>query len=229
MIRYWLENDELFYDILRTYLERYGNGLATGEDFRDILESGSGIDFSCFFEQWYYGEGYPRFTVYWAQESDSLKLRVEQTGSAASVTPFFQTPFDLEIRFYNETPRMVRLTQDEPVKDFSIAVNGVVNDILFDPANHILNSEHVIQQIPSERRFVFGPNPVSDELFIQFSNLSYIEEIRLTSLSGQEILRQENIENPAKMNLSALEDGTYLLMLFDKDNTYKEHIVKISN
>jgi len=51
MIRYHLNNDSLFFTVLRTYLDRYGSGLATGDDFRGILESESNMDFSCFFEQ----------------------------------------------------------------------------------------------------------------------------------------------------------------------------------
>jgi aminopeptidase N len=93
MIRYHLNNDELFFAVLRSYLDQYGRGLATGDDFRGILESESQMDFSCFFEQWYYGEGYPRFNVHWSQRSDSLIVRSEQSTTAPAVTPFFNTPF----------------------------------------------------------------------------------------------------------------------------------------
>ncbi len=59
MIRFILDDDALFFSTLKVYLEAYGNGLATGADFQEILESESGMDFSCFFDQWYYGEGFP--------------------------------------------------------------------------------------------------------------------------------------------------------------------------
>ncbi|RLD24203.1 MAG: hypothetical protein DRI70_08495 [Bacteroidetes bacterium] len=95
MIRYHLNDDALFFNVLKTYLEQFGQGVALGEDFRSVLESVTGTDFSCFFDQWYYGEGFPRFKIQWYQVGDSLWITIEQTSSAPEVTPFFKTPFDL--------------------------------------------------------------------------------------------------------------------------------------
>jgi hypothetical protein len=187
------------------------------------------MDFSCFFEQWYYGEGYPRFSISWIQQGDSLGIRSEQSTTAPAATPFFQTPFDLQIRFMDGTAELVRLVQDQPQTDFSIPARGVVTEVLFDPGSNLLASSNVIQQMGSDRGFSYGPNPVSEELFIQFSNSSHIDEIRLTTMAGQEIIRQMNAQNPAVMNLSALADGPYFLVMYNDNTTYKERIVKISN
>jgi len=229
MIRYQLDDDELFFNVLTTYLEQYGNGHATGEDFRLILESISGMDFSCFFDQWYYGEGYPRFTISWSQQGDSLEIRSEQSTTAPSATPFFETPFDLQIRFMDGSNGMVRLVQDHPQADFTTAIKGIVTEVIFDPGNNLLANSHVVQQLGSDRGFSYGPNPVSEELFIQFANTSHIDEIRLTTMTGQEIIRHLNADNPVTMNLSALADGPYFLVMYNDNTTYKERIVKISN
>jgi hypothetical protein len=228
MIRYRLDDDEVFFGVLRSYLNRYGNGLATGENFRDILEAESGMDFSCFFEQWYYGEGYPRFTIHWSQEGDSLLIRSEQATSAPSVTPFFQTPFDLDVRYSDGTLERIRLTQEEQVEDYRLKINGLVNNLVFDPDDYILNTASVIQQLPPDRVFTYGPNPVADELYLQFINTTRIDEILVTNLNGQEVMRFEDMENPVKMNLSELADGAYVLVIHDASRSYQERIVKIS-
>ncbi len=228
MIRYRLGDDDLFFGVLRTYLDQFGNGLATGEDFRGVLESVSGEDFSCFFDQWYYGEGFPRFSVYWTQQGDSLNIRSEQTATATSITPFFETPFDVEIMYTDGTRERIQFMQDEQVEEFGIAVEGVVQDLLFDPDNMLLKTANVIHQIPSGKAFIYGPNPVTDELFIKFSNTDRIDNILITNMAGQEVFRHSDVDNPVRMDLSSLADGPYLLVLRDADKTYMERIVKIS-
>jgi aminopeptidase N len=228
MIRYHLNNDNLFFTVLRNYLDQYGNGLATGDDFKKILETESNMDFSCFFEQWYYGEGYPRFTTHWFQQGDSLIVRSEQSATAPTVTPFFKTPFDLEIKYSDGTSQRLRLDQEAPVEEFSIPINGLVTNLLFDPDKYLLKSSSVIHQLPPDRIFTYGPNPVSEELYIQFFNTSHIDEILITNLSGQEVMRYFNMENPVKLNLSFLADGAYILVMNDANRTYQERIVKIS-
>ena len=228
MIRYHLDDDDLFFGVLSTYLEQFGNGLAVGEDFREILESESGMDFSCFFEQWYYGEGYPRFNIQWLQEGDSLKITSEQVSSTPGVTPFFKTPFDLEIRLSDGSTSRKRLIQDEQIEEYSIGVDGVVADVFFDPDGWIMQSSSVIQQIPAGRKFVYWPNPVIDNLFVRFTNTSAIEEVAITNMNGQELIRHKAAENPVIMNLRSLADGPYLLVVHDADRTYLERIVIIS-
>ncbi len=228
MIRYHLNNDPLFFTVLRSYIDRYGSGLATGDDFRGILESESNMDFSCFFEQWYYGEGYPRFTIHWSQQGDSLIVRSEQSVTAPAVTPFFNTPFDIEIAYSDGTSQRLRLDQETPVEEFSLPINGLVSNVLFDPDRHLLSTSSVIHQLPPDRNFTFGPNPVSDDFYIQFINTSHIDEITITNLSGQEVMRYFDMENPVKINLSFLADGAYVLVMNDANQSYQERIVKVS-
>ncbi|MCK5135029.1 MAG: T9SS type A sorting domain-containing protein [Bacteroidales bacterium] len=229
MIRYRLGDDDLFFRVLRTYLDKFGYGHATGEEFRGILESESGVDFSCFFDQWYYGEGFPRFSVFWVQQGDSLNIRSEQTSTSPVITPFFETPFDIEIRFTDGQMERMQLMQDEQVEEFGIVVEGLVQDVIFDPDNKLLKTASVIHQIPFDKFYIFGPNPVTDELYIRFKNTSHIDEILITSMNGKEVLRHSDAENPVMMNLSTLADGPYLLVLYDADRTYMERIVKVSS
>lgn len=229
MIRYQLADDELFFGALRHYLDQYGNGLATGADFRELLEAFTGIDFSCFFDQWYYGEGYPRFQVQWSQTGDSLMIRSEQTTTSL-VTPFFRTPFDLELRTLEGETKRVRLMQETPVLDTVIVLSGTVEEVLFDPDGWLLKSVSVLNVIPEfseKNQFVFGPNPVTGELRIRFLNNNRIDRIVVTNMAGQEVWSDEEVENPARVDLSRLASGPYLLVLFDDDRTYREPFIKL--
>ena len=145
------------------------------------------MDFSCFFEQWYYGEGYPIFQLFWEQQGDSLVLRSEQTGTAANVTPLFQVPFELEIILSNGNRQYMRLDQQSNVDEFTVPVEGMVERIVFDPDDHLLKTATVIQRFPTEEPYRYGPNPVSSKLTIQFPNRAFIDARRITNVSGQEI------------------------------------------
>jgi len=227
MIRFILDDDELFFEVLRTYLTRYQNGLATGEDFRGILEEVSEMDFSCFFQQWYYGEGYPIFQIFWEQRGDSLVIWSEQTATASDITPLFQVPFELDMILSNGLSQRVRFMQMSNYEEFSVGVDGVVDRIVFDPDNHLLKTATVSQKWPQDQPFRYGPNPVTNELLIQFPNIQLIDAVRITNLSGQEIYKAMDVENPLTLNLSALADGPYLLELTSASETYQERIVKI--
>ncbi len=228
MIRFMLDDKELFFEVLSTYLNRYQSGLATGADFQAILEEVSQMDFSCFFDQWYYGEGYPIFQLFWEQAGDSLLIRSEQSTSAALVTPLFQVPFELEIVYLNGLRERVRLMQENNEEEFSVPVEGLVDRIIFDPDNHLLKTATVSQKLPVDKPYHYGPNPVTRELIIQFSNVAVIENVRISNLAGQEVYRDSGTSNPLILNLSTLADGPYLLELTSASKTYQERIVKVS-
>jgi len=228
MIRFILDDDELFFDVLSTYLRTFQNGLATGADFQSILEEVSGTDFSCFFDQWYYGEGYPIFKLFWEQDGDSLVLRSEQTGTAPNVTPLFQGPFELEIFLSNGQSQYVRLDQQSTEDDFTVPVEGMVERIVFDPDNHLLRTATVIQKVPADEPYWYGPNPVTSKLTIEFPNLAIIDAVRITNYAGQEIYRQTDAISPLTLDLSYLADGAYLLELTRASDIYQERIVKIT-
>lgn len=51
--------DEVFFEIIRTYYDRYKDGNAYTEDFIGVAESVSGEDLSAFFDAWLYDESIP--------------------------------------------------------------------------------------------------------------------------------------------------------------------------
>jgi hypothetical protein len=143
-LRFFMQDDNKFYETLRQFQNDFGDSVATGNDFRAVAETTSGMDFSDFFNQWYYGEGYPTHNItYFMQGSDTIILLVNETVSAPGVTPFFSGLLELRITSLSgDTTVKVNLSANN--QQFKFAYNKIPNGIVVDPDNWIINNTGTI-------------------------------------------------------------------------------------
>jgi aminopeptidase N len=92
--------DSAFFRILRTYCAdtRFRYGTASTADFQGVCEAVAGKPLGWFFNEWIYGESYPRYTLRWSAPSTGDSHRVTATIIQApqnSNPSFFQMPVDL--------------------------------------------------------------------------------------------------------------------------------------
>ena len=229
-LRHEINDDELFFSSIREYLRLFANSVATGDDFKNVMESQTGTDLDPFFDQWYYGKGFPIFSIQYTQNSDSLLFIVEQTTSSQA-TPLFQLHVDYKI-LYADGDTTVRLFQSKNVETFKIPIREKVTDIIVDPDNWILNKIGVIDSIPpinsKKDLFKFSPNPAKDFITIKFNpNLDQeTKKIEVISLGGQIINRQETKGTEINMDITNLENGIYFIKVMSVDITYSKKLVK---
>jgi|GEM_PF-555372 hypothetical protein len=142
MIRFMMNNDEIFFKTLRDFSNLYQDSVATGLDFKVLCEQESGIGFTDFFNQWYFGEGYPTFSAVWSQDADTVWLNSIETTST-TVTTLFKTPVEFRLAYSggSQTIRLNQLTNDTT---FKIIIPHVVTGITIDPNNWILNQTGTI-------------------------------------------------------------------------------------
>ena len=101
-------------------MNEYGGGTATGEDFKTVAEEISGIDLYTFFNQWYYGQGFPIYSYrYWQNEEKTLFISSTQTTSSGH-TSLFEMLMDYRINFSDGTDTLVRLKQTDNLNVFSL-------------------------------------------------------------------------------------------------------------
>ncbi|MFN8309534.1 MAG: M1 family aminopeptidase [Chitinophagales bacterium] len=140
MIRFELNNDSLFFQFFKNYQNEFGNGTASGEDYKHILETTSGKSFETFFNQWYYGEGYPTFSIRYNYVNGALQMKVTQTASMPGVTPIFVTPVEYLVHRSGAADTVLRLQQTDSVNYFSMPMTAAgITGIVIDPLNWILN------------------------------------------------------------------------------------------
>ncbi|MBH8569170.1 hypothetical protein KB206_09770 [Microvirga sp. STS02] len=139
MLRYLLNDDTKFFRALRTYQTTYRASTAHTADLQRIFEAEAGFSLTYFFQQWFRGNGYPTFNGRWNQVGNTVVLRVTETASVPSVTPFFDTQVDYRLTFTNGTTQTVRLRQSQATQTFQFAAAGTVSSIAVDPDQWILD------------------------------------------------------------------------------------------
>jgi aminopeptidase N len=92
--------DSVFFRILRSYSAdtRLRYGTASTADFQGVCEAVAGRPLGWFFDEWIYGESYPRYTLRWsaAHLGDSHRVTATLTQTQQNSSPsFFQMPVDL--------------------------------------------------------------------------------------------------------------------------------------
>ena len=87
-----------------------------------------------------------------------------------------------------------------------------------------------INDYDSEKTFLMYPNPAKTELYINSKRAS-INTVAIYSLDGRKVFEKpiSNPTNDIKLDVSTLENGTYLINLSDKLNSSQSKIFIVSN
>lgn len=224
----WEMGDAAFFAALKNYLNdpAIAFGYARTADLKAHLEAESGRDFTEFFADWFYGEGYPSYSLNWFRTEEGLDLVVEQTTSHPSVD-FFEMTIPLRV-IGNGIDTLVRLEHTFSGQTYSIPLSFFPSWIEFDPDQWIISAEDKITAVAEPDRFVdlsISPNPSSDFLNIDFGN-HQAKRLRLLTIKGEVLedwLPQKNIE---KLDLRAWAAGVYFLEIQIGEEQVYRKIVK---
>ena len=231
MLRFEVNNDDLFFKALRNYLRLYGGGTAYTAGLQRVFEETTNMDLDYFFDQWYAGEGYPIFNIEWNQEDNRL-LIVNRQSTSSSSTLFFKTDLQYLITTTTGTTT-VRVTQDEPLERHLLEVEGTVTAIEVDPQNWVLNTtltarQNVTLEVPLLGEIALYPNPTPDLLYIKNLPFGPTSAIVYNAV-GQLVKRlQLNETMDVSINVSDLAAGYYILQLSNGRQRYRSRFIKVS-
>ncbi|MBN2681628.1 MAG: T9SS type A sorting domain-containing protein [Bacteroidales bacterium] len=228
MIRFEIDNDSIFYQSLKNYRDVFSDSVATGDDFMESIELSTGMDFTQFFEQWYYGKGYPSFDVVWYQIGDSLFFNSLQSTSSDE-TSLFVTPMEYLISFSDNPDTTIRVMHNELSENYSIKVGGTVSGMEIDPNNWILDGEgSVIIGIPEndgfEAFFSVSPNPASNNLKICFSSAKE-KTLEISNVYGSIVFSEKLIGETKNFDVSNFESGLYFIKIKIDNKQFVEKIL----
>ncbi|MEA3479501.1 MAG: M1 family aminopeptidase [Bacteroidota bacterium] len=231
MIRYELQDDDMFFQVLQDFQEQYSDSVATGVDFQGVVEAVSGMDFDDFFAQWYFGEGFPKYEIVWNQVEGVLNMNVTQTTST-SITPLFKMLMPYKLNFDDGTDSTINLYQTDNFTQFNVPLNKVITSIEVDPEQwnlmELISNYEGIEETESPAYFTFGPNPVKDQVRIFLPNENGGNyQVIVSDLSGREIIRHERSGKEITFDLSTLQKGAYFIMVQDGKHVITRKFVKI--
>jgi aminopeptidase N len=147
MLRHVL-GDSAFFRSMRSYAfdPRFRFGVATTENFKEVCETVSGVSLGYFFNEWIYGEKYPRYTYSWRAISDTnggytVPIRIQQTTGTTN-PPFFTMPVDFRLAGTG-LDTTFKLWNNSADQYFSVHVPTLPTTGQFDPNNWILKTATV--------------------------------------------------------------------------------------
>ena len=175
----WEMGDENFFQALRNYLqnpERAYNYAVTAH-LQAELEAQSGIELTEFFDDWFYGEGYPSYTIKWATQATNLQLTLDQVTSDASVD-FFEMTLPIKVVGAGQDS-ILRVAHYENGQIVNIELPFVVESIEFDPdlwicskGNTTEKTDYItgVEALSNARKIKLFPNPSSDFVIVELQD-----------------------------------------------------------
>lgn len=223
MLRYLLNDDTKFFRALRTYQRQYRGRTARTVDLQRVFEAEAGQPLGYFFQQWFWGQGYPTFNGRWNQVGSTVVLRVNETASLPAVTPFFDTDVDYRLTFANGTTQTVRRHQGQPAQTFQFAATGTVVSISVDPDQWVLDLPATAPQRDNSLALAthtagslaplsLFPIPCHDVLTLAALPAPTVRG-EVVDATGRVVLRQELRLAQPQLDTHALAPGLYYLRL----------------
>ncbi len=171
-LRYVINNDSLFFAVLKTFLQQHANATASTEDFIQTTQQLTKLDLSTFFTQWIYKEGLPIYRTEWVQVQDKVYVRLLQQTTHPQSVACYKTPIDIRLQ-YDGGDTTIRVENDKNLQDYSFTSKRKVRGVVLDPYNYILNADTgifintalAINNVTSNEVLVI-PNPTTDRWVI---------------------------------------------------------------
>ncbi len=223
--------DAVFFQGLKDYLAdptlSYGYA-KTPDLIRNMETAAGGEDLSEFFNDWIYGEGYPRYTIRWNQAGgqSNINMVISQTQSHSSVS-FFEAPVPLRINGTQGETLDIVLDNTTNNQAFQPAVGFMVQNVQFDPDYHLISrSNNVVlgtEDFTLDQQFILYPNPTSGIVNLEKPASINIQNINIYNTLGQ-LLYSEKYSGT--VDISKFSKGILFFQIETSEGTINKRIVK---
>ena len=226
----WILGDEDFFSGIRNYYNdpEIANGFARTNQLIAHLENVSDTSLTEFFNDWFYGEGFPVYNAkFWATESNDLTISLSQTTTHSSVD-FFEMP--VPVRVFNSTKTDsadFRLIHTENNQTFVVNPGFKAAEIKIDPDYWLVSKTEQVVHVPfasTSNEVIVYPNPFSDVIDISIPN-NEITSLKIYKING--VLVKDIKESLSHLNLSDLSNGEYILKIKTRKRELVKKIIKL--
>ena len=217
----WVMGDSAFFAGVRNYLNDslLSYGFAKTPQFIAHMEDAMGQNLAWYFNDWYYGEGFPSYGISWEQDSsNTVSFIVDQVQSHPSVS-YFELP--LPIQFKNSThDTTVVVYNSFSGQAFTVNLPFHADSLIFDPERWIISNNNIVyptgvNELYEKSNLKVYPNPSSDYITIDFKVHSVPASmfIQMTDITGK-IVKTEIFKNHKQViDMTHLSQGVYFIKL----------------
>ena len=220
----WILGDEVFYSALRDYHSRpnLAYNYAKTADFKNSLLLSTGKDFTKFFNDWIYGQGYPTYTIKWNQNADQiLRFKVSQTQSNPSVS-FFELPLPIKVNGTGGQVAYLVLDNTTNNQSFAKTVGFPVASVQFNYEYQIVQKNSTVTKDTgilavgdSEKEAVkIYPNPVKNQITV--TGISKAQSFQIYSMDGK-LIKTGKYSSDQTIDVNILPKGIYFLKIDDQN------------
>jgi aminopeptidase N len=230
-LRFVTNDDSLWFHTLRGFQNLHKGSTASVIDFMNFYQAQTSINPTQFFNQWYYGQGYPTFNVTWNFVGNTVILKSIQTTSFPSSVPVFITPMEYKLFRTSAPDTVIRVMHTNNTETYSFPLLGNVVGVSVDPNNWVINqtigpAQDVnltptgIRENQNSNLFSVSPNPSSGIYNLKMDN--YVgNTFFISDLSGKIILKG-NCASVNAIDISDKANGIYLLEIRDAQSRVVE-------
>jgi aminopeptidase N len=220
MLRFEL-GDSIFFAAITDYLEKRKDiGFANTHHLVESFEQLSGRNLDTFMQQWYFGEGFPVYTLDWSHRNHVIDMDLYQVTNHPSVGLF---KMKLPVRIYGtRQDTTIYISVQDNKEHLQLNLNFIPDSVQIDPEWWVLSKNIVVkQQSFKNPELVVYPNPASDELHV-ISVGNEVSEGRIFDALGREVLSMEFKgdwlpDQVRRFDVSHLQSGAYTIQLMTTD------------
>lgn len=231
-LRHIVNNDGQFFQTLRDFQTDFHDSVAIGLDIKDAFEISTGLTLTNFFNEWYFGEGYPTYSAKWNSIGSALVVQINHTVSMPAVTPTFTNPIELKFTRNGQPDTIVRFNISDNSEEFSIYGIGQVTGISsIDPNNWVVNKTSTITNDPTlqlsveEKKplqsYLLFPNPTDTSFSIEGED-DQIKSIIIYDAKGK-CVKSIHGNIPGSISIEELNAGIYSIDILKSDSKTETH------
>lgn len=220
----WILGDDIFHQALKEYHTRpnLAYNYVRTDDLKNSLLESTGKDFTEFFNDWIYGQGYPSYKIKWNQTTDRIiHFNVGQTQSHSSVG-FFEMPLPIKVTGTSGQIAYLVLNNISNDQYFAEALPFTVSSVQFNYENQIITKGSSVTKDsgilavndPSKTEVKIYPNPVNDQLSV--SGTSKTEIYQIFTADGK-LVMSGKLSDQNFIQVNHLSSGIYFLKIADKN------------
>lgn len=216
----WVLGDTAFYQALKEYHARpnLAYSYARTADLNASLLTSTGKDFTEFFNDWIYGQGYPTYDIRWKQVGNQVTFKASQTQSHSSVS-FFEMPLPIKVTGTGGETAFFALNNTSNNQYFTESVTFPIASVQFNYEYQMLEKNSTVAQDNTlsttdlkTDEFSIYPNPVKDELFV--SGLKKETDYEIFTADGRLVKKGKSDK---KIQVSILEKGVYFIKILNSN------------